>query len=269
MALYALSSVFNVCCDSLYPLPSLWLPRISSPPTSGITTPPTCSRTSLLLLAIPLSCIILFYLLKYNYLCRRRQWHPTPVLLRGKSPGQRSLVGCSPWGCEESDMTERLHFHFSLSCIGEGNGNPLQCSCLQNPRDRWAWWAAIYAVAQSLTRLTWLSSSSSSSSGSVVKNLPTMQELQDTQVGSLGREDPLEVTHSSILAWRIPIDKGAWQATAYGVTKSWTWLKWLSSHATALFITVIFDHEGNLVHMHTETHRVLINLCFTWFFYSV
>ena len=59
---------------------------------------------------------------------KRRQWHPTPVLLPGKSHGQRSLVSCSPRGCEESDMTERLHFHFSLSCIGEGNGNPLQCS---------------------------------------------------------------------------------------------------------------------------------------------
>ena len=69
----------------------------------------------------------------------RRQWHPTPVLLPGKFHGRRSLVGCSPWGCEESDMTERLHFHFSLSCIGEGNGNPLQCSCLENPRDRGAW----------------------------------------------------------------------------------------------------------------------------------
>ena len=73
---------------------------------------------------------------------RRRQWHPTPVLLPGKSPGWRSLVGCSPWGCWESDTTERLHFHFSLSCTGEGNGNPLQCSCLENPRDRGAWWAA-------------------------------------------------------------------------------------------------------------------------------
>ena len=58
-------------------------------------------------------------------------WHPTPVLLPGKS-----------------DTTERLHFHFSLSCIGEGNGNPLQCSCLQNPRDRGAWWAAVYGVAR-------------------------------------------------------------------------------------------------------------------------
>ena len=66
---------------------------------------------------------------------RRRQWHPTPGLLPGKSHGQRSLVGCSPWGRKESETTERLHFHFSLSCMGEGNGNPLQCSCLENPRD--------------------------------------------------------------------------------------------------------------------------------------
>ena len=91
----------------------------------------------------------------------RRQWHPTPVLLPGKSHGRRSLVGCSPWGREESDTTEGLHFHFSLSCIGKGNGNPLQCSCLENPRDGEAWWAAVYGVAQSRTRLKWLSSSSS------------------------------------------------------------------------------------------------------------
>ena len=92
---------------------------------------------------------------------RRRQWQPTPVLLPGKSHGWRSLVGCSPWGREELDTTERLHFGFSLSCIGEGNGNPLQCSCLENPRDGGAWWAAVYGVAQSWTRLKWLSSSSS------------------------------------------------------------------------------------------------------------
>ena len=92
----------------------------------------------------------------------RRQWHPIPVLLPGKSHGRRSLVGCSSWGCTESDTTERLDFHFSLSCIGEGNDNPLQCSCLENPRDRGAWWAAVYGVAQSRTRLKRLSSSSSS-----------------------------------------------------------------------------------------------------------
>ena len=97
-----------------------------------------------------------------HYIVWRRQWHPTPVLLPGKSHGWRSLVGYSLWGPKESDTTERLHFYFSLSCIGEGNGNPLQCSCLKNPRDGRAWWAAIYGVAQSRTQLTQLSSSSSS-----------------------------------------------------------------------------------------------------------
>ena len=101
----------------------------------------------------------------------RRQWQPTPVLLPGKSHGRRSLVGCSPWGCEELDTTEQLHFCFLLSCIGEGNGNPLYCSCLENPRDGRAWWAAVYGVTQSWTRLKRLSSSSSSST--VVKNSAT------------------------------------------------------------------------------------------------
>ena len=91
---------------------------------------------------------------------RRRQWHPTPVLLPGKSDGRRSLEGCSPWGRWKLDTTERLPFHFSLSCIGEGNGNPLQCSCLENPRDGGTWWAAIYGVSQSQTRLKRLSCSS-------------------------------------------------------------------------------------------------------------
>ena len=98
----------------------------------------------------------------YNIWQIIRQWHPTPVLLPGKSHGQRSLVGCSPGGRQESETTERLHFHFSLSCIEEGNGNPLQWSCLESPRDGGAWWAAVYGVTQSRTRLKWLSSSSSS-----------------------------------------------------------------------------------------------------------
>ena len=90
----------------------------------------------------------------------RRQWQLTPVLLPGKPHGW-SLVGCSPWGRDESDTAEQLHFHFSLSCIGEGNGNPLQCPSLENPRDGGAWWAALYGVAQSQTRLKRLSRSSS------------------------------------------------------------------------------------------------------------
>ena len=71
--------------------------------------------------------------------------------LRELVDGQGGLVCCDSWGRKESDMTEQPHFRFSLSCIGEGNGNPLQCSCLENPRDGKAWWAAIYGVAQSLT----------------------------------------------------------------------------------------------------------------------
>ena len=140
---------------------------------------------------------------------QRSQWHPTLVLLPGKSHGWRGLVGYSPCGLKKSDVTEWLHFHFSLSFIGEGNGNPVQCSCLENPRDGGAWWAAIYGVAQSWTWLKRLSSSSSRSTrtsleAQAVKCLPTMWE---TQVQSLGQEDLLEkemAIHSSILAWKIP-----------------------------------------------------------------
>ena len=88
---------------------------------------------------------------------------PHSSTLAWKIPWWRSLVGCSPWGRYKSDTTERLHFHFALSCIGEGNGNLLQCSCLENPRDGGAWWAAVYGITQSRTRLERLSSSSSSS----------------------------------------------------------------------------------------------------------
>ena len=110
-----------------------------------------------------LSCTHFFFFVLISTLSWRRQWQTTPVLSPRKSHGQRSLVGCSPWDCYESDTTERLHFHFSLSCIGEGNGNPFQCSCLENPRVGGAWWAAVYGVTQSRTRLKQLSSSSSSS----------------------------------------------------------------------------------------------------------
>ena len=130
----------------------------------------------------------------------RRQWHPTPVLLPGKSHGWRSLVGCGPWGGEESVTTERLHFYFSLSCTGEENGNPLQCSCLENPRDRGAWWAALHGVAQSRTRLKRLSSSISSRGTSLAKlsgltdvgvscgcpnKVPQTEWLQTTEIYSL------------------------------------------------------------------------------------
>ena len=137
----------------------------------------------------------------------------------GKSHGWRSLVGCSPWGPWELDATQWLHFHFSLSCIGEGNGNPLQCSCLENPSDGGAWWSALCGVAQSRTRLKKLSSG-------IFKlfNYPTlslerprwwhwqriclpMPMIQETQVWSLDREDPLKeemTTFFSIPALKIP-----------------------------------------------------------------
>ena len=114
-------------------------------------------------------------------LIQRRQWHPTPVLLPGKSHGWRRLVGCSPWGHKESDMTERLHFHFSLSCTGKGNGNPLQCSCLENPMDRGAWWAAVHGVSKSQTRLS-----------------------DFTFTSHFHALEKAVATHCSILAWRIP-----------------------------------------------------------------
>ena len=105
---------------------------------------------------------------KVKFLHKRGgRWHPTPVLLPGKCRGRRSLVGCRPWGGEESDTTEPLDFHFSLSCIGEGNGNPLQCSCLENPRDGGAWWAAVYVVTQSWTRLKRPSSSRGKMKGTI------------------------------------------------------------------------------------------------------
>ena len=85
---------------------------------------------------------------------------PHSSTLAWKIHGQRSLIGCSPWGREESGMSEQLHFDFSLSCIGEGNGNPLQCSCLENPRGGEVWRAAVYGVAQSRTQLKRFSSSS-------------------------------------------------------------------------------------------------------------
>ena len=100
---------------------------------------------------------------------------------KAMAPHSSTLAWKIPWmeepgGLQSMGSTESLHLHFSFSCLGEGNGNPLQCSCLENPRDSGAWWAAIYEVAQSWTWLKWLSSSSSSSrdflGGTGVKNPP-------------------------------------------------------------------------------------------------
>ena len=126
-------------------------------------------------------------------------------------------------------MTEQLPFHFSLSCIGEGNGNPLQCSCLENPRDGGGWWAAVYGVAQSRTRLKWLSSSSNDLfSASLVAQWQRIHlPMQETQVRSLGWADPLEkglATHSSILAWRIPWTEEPGRLESVGSQKNQTQL---------------------------------------------
>ena len=146
-----------------------WLFHFISPSTSNDCScfsifSPTCGIVCLTLILVSTKwhftvVLICIFLMTDD---QRRQWQPTPVLLPGKSHGRRSLVGCSLWGREELDTTEWLHFHFSLSCIREGNGNPLQCSCLENPRGGGDWWAAVYGVAQSQTRLKRLSSSSSS-----------------------------------------------------------------------------------------------------------
>ena len=90
-------------------------------------------------------------------------------------------MSCSPWGRYESDTTERLHFHFSLSYIGEGNGTPLQCSCLENPMDGRAWWAAVHRVAESQTRL---------SDFTCTFHFHALEKEM--------------ATHSGVLAWRIP-----------------------------------------------------------------
>ena len=122
---------------------------------------------------------------------------PIPVLFPGKSQGWRTLKGYSPWGYWGSDKTERLHFYFSLSWTGEGNGNPLQCSCLENPRDGGAWWAAIYGVAQSRTRLKWLSSSSSMA------------------LSGGGNDNPLQYSYL-----KNPMDRGVWQAAVHRFAES-------------------------------------------------
>jgi len=142
--------------------------------------------------------------------------------LAWKIHGRRSLVGYSPWGRKESDTTERLHFHFSLSCIREGNGNPLLCSCLENPRDGRAWWAAVYGVAQSRTWLTWLSSSSSSINirwasqvALVVKNLPANAgDVRNMgSIPGLGRSPGEHGNPLQYSCLENPMDRGAWQAT--------------------------------------------------------
>ena len=112
---------------------------------------------------ITFSIVLYHFCIKLDVYAGEGNGTSLQYFLPGKSHGRRSLVGCSPWGRKELDTTERLYFHFSLSCIGEGSGNPLQSSCLEKPKDGGAWWAAVCGVAKNWTRLEQLSSSSSSS----------------------------------------------------------------------------------------------------------
>ena len=141
---------------------------------------------------------------------QRRRWHPTPVLLPGGSHGRRSLVGCTPWGRWESDTTERLHFHSSLSCIREGNGNPLQCSCLENPRD-----------------------------GREPGGLQSMGSLRVSRLSDFTFTfhfhafEKEMATHSSVLTWRIPGTGEPGRLPSMG-SHSRTRLMWFSSSSSRM-----------------------------------
>ena len=110
---------------------------------------------------------------------------PHSSTLSWKIPWMEEPGRLQSMGREELDVAERLPFHFSLSCIGEGNGNPLHCSCLENPRDGGAWWAAVYGVAQSRTRLKQFSSSSSSVTASFPWPAPSQHDPREFAVFSL------------------------------------------------------------------------------------
>ena len=138
---------------------------------------------------------------------------------------------------EQNSTVQSCHFFCTnlwVSCIGEGNGNPLQCSCLENPRDRGAWWAAIYGVAQSQTLLKWLSSSSSSMGfpgDSVGKESACNAGDLDLINGSRrspGVENGNPFWYSCL---ENSMDRGVWWTKVHGVAKSWTWL---SAHAHSI-----------------------------------
>ena len=130
----------------------------------------------------------------------------------------------SPWVTKSQTQLSDFHFHtFYLARLpfGEGNGSPLQCSCLENPRDGGAWWAAVYGVTQSRTRLKRLSSSGGG--GSTVKNLPAMPEMRETWVQSWIRRTASAGNGNSrqYPCLENPMDRGAWRPTVHGLTKGW------------------------------------------------
>ena len=163
--------------------------------------------------------------------------HSSP--LAWKSHGRRSLVGCSPWGREELDTTEWLHHHFSLSCNGEGNGNPLQCSCLENPRDGGNWWSAIYGVTQSQTRLKRLSSSSNPKSQrcSLVFLYETVSHsVMSDSVTPWTVAPPGSSVHgilqARILGW-VAISFSRWSFQ----TRDRTWVSWIAGTYFTIWVT--------------------------------
>ena len=160
-----------------------------------------------------------------------------------KIPWVEDLVGCSLWGREESDTTEGLHFHFSLSCIGEGNGNPLQCYCLENLRDGGAWWAAV--VSQSRTWLKRLSSSSSSKAGDVGL-IPGSGKSPEEENGN-----PLQYS-----CLKNPMDRGVWWATVHRAAKSQTLPKGLSMHAYLLWLEPILNKAQKMMHLNINSIHV-------------
>ena len=148
---------------------------------------------------------------------------PHSSTLAWKIPWTEEPGRLCPWGLEELDTTERLHFHFSLSYIGEGNGNPLQCSCLENPRDGGAWWAAVYGVAQSQTWLKWLSSSSMKENAGCYSMVCSERKQERCNIGHkwlevITRESASELSaQSTSLPWYINI----LLLLAYYIMKYW------------------------------------------------
>ena len=178
----------------------------------------------------------------------RRQWHPTPVLLPGKSRGWRSLVGCSPWCRKESDMTEWLHFHFSLLCIGDGNGNPLQRSCLENPRDGEPAW--LPSMGPHRVGHDWSDIAAAAAADYVHVHAQSLQSyltLCDPMDSSLPGSSVHEILQATILEWvAMPSSKGS----------SWTW------HWTCISCIA----GGFLTHWTTwKSHVYIVILLNSWY----